>query len=491
MPFHQSDYHWSNSYHSSSYRSDFRVWTLLVVAVLSGLVSCRRNSPASSPLPPLLSLDTYAPGLREQAQPLYQGVLQQPDSASANGSLGMALEANLQHEAAVTYLERAHHLNPNSFAWTYCLGLAQAAQGHNADAISSLRDALHLNPTYRPAELRLGECLLAAGKPDESAAVYEMLRQQYPLRTARADFEIGHVRATQGQWNKAQEAFAKACQDTPSYGKAHYGLAQAFQALGRQQEAQQHLRQYKAHKETIPQEQDPVRDEMNQYDRSFGHFARAGYELNQKGEFARAAEAYEMALQDNPQHLESHVSLVHVYQNMGQFDKAMQHYRAAMRLNPNDVNCHYNYAVLLVRQNKPAEAIAEFRRAAQINPKFAEAYNNLGYLLEKQGRLAEAQECYQQAVRLLPEYPLAHYHLGELLVRRNQAAAGIREMQRSLSPEDESTPTFLYGLAKAYTGTGQKAQARIIGQKARDAAAARQQTALAAQIAASLQKWEH
>jgi Flp pilus assembly protein TadD len=105
------------------------------------------------------------------------------------------------------------------------------------------------------------------------------------------------------------------------------------------------------------------------------------------------------------------------------------------------------------------EAEKAFRKALEINPSHAEAHNNLGVLLEQRGLLADAEVEFQRAVEQEPGYRLAHFHLGRLLVNRRDFSAGIQHLLKTIAPEDDSTPGYLYALGAAYARAGDREKA--------------------------------
>jgi tetratricopeptide (TPR) repeat protein len=109
---------------------------------------------------------------------------------------------------------------------------------------------------------------------------------------------------------------------------------------------------------------------------------------------------------------------------------------------------------------------------------------------ERQGRLDEALQFYRKAVERQPNFPLAHFHIGRILANQKKYDEAISHFLKTLSPEDDSTPAYLYALAAAYARAGNKESALTYGRKARDAAASRGQTLLLRRIDRDLQALE-
>ncbi len=75
-------------------------------------------------------------------------------------------------EAASSYLQKAHHLFPES-PWVWCeWSRAHEYMDHHDAAISAARHALSIRPWYRPAVQQLVHLLLLANQDDEACSVY-------------------------------------------------------------------------------------------------------------------------------------------------------------------------------------------------------------------------------------------------------------------------------------------------------------------------------
>ena len=104
----------------------------------------------------------------------------------------------------------------------------------------------------------------------------------------------------------------------------------------------------------------------------------------------RALEAYEHALDLDPDLSEAHVNLGRLLHLAGERGRAEPHYREAVRLDPDDPTPHFNLGVLLEELRRPDEAVHAYRQAILRDPDFADAHCNLGLLLESLGRRQEA-----------------------------------------------------------------------------------------------------
>ena len=462
---------------------------LAVTAALLLGCSCLRQPPALPDLP-ALATEAFLPAIRDHVGNAYQQARADPLSPSANGKLGMVLQAYEQYDSSLICYRRARLLEPQSFRWAYYLGVVEAALGKNAEAAQTLRQAVRLDPDYASARIKLAESLLASGQVSRSREFYQTVLRQDP-RLAMAHYGLGRLFTTGGDTAAAIEHFRQACELAPNFGSAHYALALAYRKSGQTALADQHLALYQKNKLGGPAEEDPLLAEVKQLHAGAAPLIREGVRMEQAGLLEQSAEKHEQALAIDPGYVQAHVNLVPLYGRLGRPQKAEEHYRAAAALNPNLAENHYNYGVLRHGQNRLAEAGAAFRAALQINPFYAEAHNNLAYVLEQQSRPEEALRHYRAAIENKPDYRLARFHIGRLLLQRGKAAEAISHLLLTLSPEDESTAAYRYALAGAYARAGNRTSAIEHARAARDRASAQGQTALLASIERDLRILEN
>ena len=113
-----------------------------------------------------------------------------------------------------------------------------------------------------------------------------------------------------------------------------------------------------------------------------------------------ARDAYERALDLDPDLADAHVNLGRQLHLAGERGRAEPHYREAVRIDPDDPTPHYDLGVLLDECGRKDEAILAYRQAILRDPDFADAHCNLGLLLESLGRRQEAMRHLMAARRL-------------------------------------------------------------------------------------------
>ena len=475
---------------ASPTRLRLRLAALLILAIAWPADGWPQAAPTNS-LPDLPQIDTrnFLPAIRDQIQHAYEAARRNLNDAGATGELGMILDAYEQYDAAAICYRRAHVLDSASFQWLYYLGWVQSAQGQHQDAALTLRDSLRLKADYVPAQLKLAESLLAIGNREESRDIYQIVSRAHP-ENAEAYYGLGRVSAAGGDLNGSASAYRKACELFPAYGAAHYALALTYRKAGRETESREQFSLYEENKTAVPPSSDPLRRDVTA--RNFGSVAhiRRGADLAQAGRIAEAIAEQAEALRVDPRAVQAHINLIALYGRLGRYEEAANHYRAALALDPRQADLHYNYGVLLLKQGKQQEAESAFEQTLQINPYYVEAHNNLGSIYEKQNRLKEAFQEFGEAVENRPGDRVAHFHLGRLLANAGRYDEAIQHLLKTLVPEDENTPRYLYALGATYARAGNVADALKYIRTARAQAAARGQTELLTSIDRDLRTLE-
>ncbi len=373
------------------------------------------------------------------------------------------------------------------FGWAYYLGVVRALRGKHPKAVTSFRAAHRLNPNYPALSARLAESLFSAGELAESRELFETLIRMRPP-TATAHYGLGRALSALDRPADAVEHFEKACELAPTFGAAHYALALAYRDLGETARAREHFALHEKEKLAVPSTVDPLIEEVRALNAGALEYLAKGEALAAAGKIDEAVAHYERALERDPQVVQARINLLIAYGEMGRVEKAEQHYRIGVKIDPNHAELHGNYGVLASRLGRYSEAEGALRQAIEIRPNYAEAHNNLGHVLEQEGRYEGAAAHYRKSIDNRPNYRLPRFNLGWILLNQGRYEEAIGQFQRTLTPEDDQTPGFMYGLAAAYGRAGNREQALHYAQEAHRRAAALGQTDLAAMIEKDLRK---
>lgn len=115
----------------------------------------------------------------------------------------------------------------------------------------------------------------------------------------------------------------------------------------------------------------------------------------------QAIEAYQRALELDPELADAHVNLGRLLHMAGEKGRAEPHYREAVRLNADDPTPHFNLGVLLEELGRKDEAVLAYKQAILRDPDFADAHCNLGLLLEATANRTEAMRHLMLARQLM------------------------------------------------------------------------------------------
>jgi tetratricopeptide (TPR) repeat protein len=147
----------------------------------------------------------------------------------------------------------------------------------------------------------------------------------------------------------------------------------------------------------------------------------------------------------------AYLNMGYVLFNKGDYARAVEAYRQALSIKPNSCQCHYNLGEALYANQDYAGAEKEYRRVLELRAGglASRARHFLGLALYKQKRIDEAIAEYLGAIEQAGGiYSEAHYNLGIALLERGQAPAAEREFRLAIEQE-KSWPEAHYNLAQA------------------------------------------
>jgi tetratricopeptide (TPR) repeat protein len=97
--------------------------------------------------------------------------------------------------------------------------------------------------------------------------------------------------------------------------------------------------------------------------------------------------------------------------NLGNVAGAIQAYQQALEIEPEFADVHLSLGHAYLRLQKSQEAIKAFKEATRINPEMEEAYYGLGLEYFRAGKMKEAAQAFKKAVNVRPGMAKAHYGL--------------------------------------------------------------------------------
>jgi tetratricopeptide (TPR) repeat protein len=127
------------------------------------------------------------------------------------------------------------------------------------------------------------------------------------------------------------------------------------------------------------------------------------------GTRSEAINAYDRALQADPQRIDVLLNCGTLYYEDGNLEKASECFERATALDSGNALAHFNLGSVLDELGQVEAARQHLRIAALLRPEHADAHYNLAFVCEKLGAFPEAREHWQAYIRLDPAGPWSSY----------------------------------------------------------------------------------
>lgn len=135
---------------------------------------------------------------------------------------------------------------------------------------------------------------------------------------------------------------------------------------------------------------------------------------------------YQMALNIEPNNIESLVALAEIHYDKGNYDNAIFCYKKALEFDNDNPRAHCNLGFVYWEKGDINDAIKHYQRAIALYPEYDIAYNNLGVAyLDGLKKPSLALKLFEMAMKHNPNYALCYYNKArclEMLGKNSQAA---------------------------------------------------------------------
>lgn len=305
-------------------------------------------------------------------------------------------------------------------------GAARFQQGDLQQAELLLKECLRQRPDHYPAYLQLCGLYQRQGRGEDLNAVAEEGLQRFP-EDIRFYLTVGIHAGRTEEYDRAISVLSDALARWPDSGPVRENLLQAYVARGllrldRQDNAgaADDLEQALALDETNTEallnlgralhNLHRSADALEAFDRALEqnpeipliHFHR-GMVLQSLGEYDLAIQALDREIQGNPGYPPSYYFRGLCHQFKADWEKAAADLEEAVRRMPEHELARYELGRTLVRLGRSSEAEAAFRRSLELNPNGTKALNSLGRLLMRRGEAEEARRLFDRAARIRAE----------------------------------------------------------------------------------------
>ncbi len=188
-------------------------------------------------------------------------------------------------------------------------------------------------------------------------------------------------------------------------------------------------------------------------------YRKLGFAYFKEGQYALAAEAYELFLEERKkvapsafiaeaslsgmypsssveakvvQDYETYNILGTIYMKLGRWQDSQRAYEQAIHLAPKYGEAYNNLARLYVDgyQLRLAETLAY--TAVTLNPDVAAYHDTLGWILSKRGQVNKAMKTLERAINLQRDAAESHYHLAQVALKANKRQKAMKSIRQAL-----------------------------------------------------------
>jgi protein O-mannosyl-transferase len=188
-----------------------------------------------------------------------------------------------------------------------------------------------------------------------------------------------------------------------------------------------------------------------------------------RGEYEKALEHYQIALDIAPDHFAIHknigqayafmhryqkalthflrhvelnspshdmmVQIARMYFALDQNDLAMDYYQKALTMRPDDPAIHYDLGRIFQEKNQFDKASFHFETALSLKPEYPEVYNCLGNLDLVQENYSQAMAAFEKALALDPDNPVVLYNMGNALALQGKLKDSLTYYEKSYAAD--------------------------------------------------------
>jgi len=134
-----------------------------------------------------------------------------------------------------------------------------------------------------------------------------------------------------------------------------------------------------------------------------------------RGEFEKAVEEFQRAIELKPGYADAYHNLGNTYQQMGKVDEAIESFEKAIEASPNLWQSYQNLAAIYFEQENYTKAKNYLEKATNVNPKNDNLFLNLGIINLKLGEKEKAKQALEQALKIDPANQTAQQLLSTIV----------------------------------------------------------------------------
>jgi tetratricopeptide (TPR) repeat protein len=401
-------------------------------------------------------------GPSKEIELLRKVIAASPTFTRAHLALGKALLQDGRVPEAITELQEAARLDPQSGEAHYQLGLALSRAGRKDEAAAALKQGRELSSADdRNQNVNLdiaeGRAALDKGDMDQAATKFRHALKLQP-DSSDAQRYLGVVLEKQGDKSGASDAYEKAVDLNPGNLAARQSLQKLSEASAAKDDPAR-LAEFEGYiRESRFKEVEPlVSDYVREHPESSRGWYALGYSLFAQHKIGESIRALAKCLQLDVKNSEAHKILGRDLMIIGRFDAAQIEFEQGIRYDPKSAEMHYNLGKLFSMQDNWAPGRKEFEEALRIDPSYVEALDALGLTQEALGDNAGAVASYEKAIALNlarnGKFASAHVNLSAYYNRTGDPERGLTYARQAIELDPKSDRAW-FQKAKAEDSQG-------------------------------------
>ena len=428
-----------------------------LVAVAAALFFWLRGGGADLPEPPDPDLAGMEDRVADAVRRARNGVLDDRDSPDRWAALGAAFLAHELHREAAAAYAAAAALDDGDYRWSYLLTRALFREDPEAAEEAALR-AVRQNPDYAPAHLLAGQLAEDRGDLETAARRYRQLLERFAgtrvaaVNEAAARFQLGRLLAGEGNLEEALPLLERAEALAPESGAVAAALARAYRRTGDRERARAAAERARGldHDLAIS---DPLMDAVNRRAASVVGMERRAFAAEGAGRPEVAERLLREMIEARPGAADLYYNLGNNLSRQGRNPEALEAWQSALDRNPDQVAALINSSIVLAQAGDLEEAERRCRRVLELRPDHPGALSSLGSIAALGGRRSEALEWFRRALEQEPERAGTHDSIAQVLAADRRFGEAIRHFRIAVAKEP-FRGDYRLGLAAALASAG-------------------------------------